>query len=137
ELVEFDRRVAELMERLTTLTTDAEVTEWHRMASALMRDLEAKGGVADGVDDLVAAMQEAGWRGGAGGWHWGANDRHVWGAPGSYNTALEVITKQLQDQIQDLILKDLVSARDEATPPEFRELVERYYEVLSKDGGTK
>ena len=26
----------------------------------------------------------------------------------------------------------MVSARDEATPPEFKELVERYYEVLSK-----
>ena len=28
----------------------------------------------------------------------------------------------------------MVSARDEATPPEFKELVERYYEVLSKAG---
>ncbi len=31
-----------------------------------------------------------------------------------------------------MILKDLASARDEATPPVFRELVERYYEVISK-----
>ena len=36
-----------------------------------------------------------------------------------------------------MILKDMASARDEATPPEFKELVERYYEVLSKDGGGK
>jgi hypothetical protein len=33
-----------------------------------------------------------------------------------------------------LILKDMVSARDEATPPEFKELVERYFEVLSGGG---
>ena len=42
---------------------------------------------------------------------------------------------KIQEKIQDLILKDLVSARDEATPPEFKELVERYYEVLSKEAG--
>ena len=40
-------------------------------------------------------------------------------------------------KIQDLILKDMVSARDEATPPAFKELVERYYEVLSKSGGSQ
>jgi hypothetical protein len=28
----------------------------------------------------------------------------------------------------------MVSARDEATPPEFKELVERYFEVLSGGG---
>jgi hypothetical protein len=29
----------------------------------------------------------------------------------------------------------MASARDEATPPQFKELVERYYEVISKEGG--
>ena len=41
------------------------------------------------------------------------------------------------ERIQDLILKDLVSARDEATPPEFKEMVERYYEVLSGGGAAR
>ena len=36
-----------------------------------------------------------------------------------------------------LILKDMMSARDEATPPAFKELVERYYEVLSNNGQPK
>ena len=36
-----------------------------------------------------------------------------------------------------MILKDMASARDEATPPEFKELVERYYEVLSKGGARR
>ena len=43
----------------------------------------------------------------------------------------------LQAKIQNLILKDMASARDEATPPQFKELIERYYEVLSKEGGRK
>ena len=52
-------------------------------------------------------------------------------------TALRSVSILLQGKIQDLILKDMVSARDEATPPEFKELVERYYEVLSKTGTGK
>jgi hypothetical protein len=34
-----------------------------------------------------------------------------------------------------MILKDMISSRDESIPPEFKELVERYYEVLSRNGG--
>ena len=54
-------------------------------------------------------------------------------APGGYVGALTSVNLLLQSKIQDLILKDMVSARDEATPPEFKELVDRYYEVLSKE----
>jgi len=50
---------------------------------------------------------------------------------------LSSVSLLLQGRIQDLILKDIVSARDEATPPEFKELVDRYYEVLSKESGKK
>ena len=48
KLVEFDRRVAELTARLKDLKTDAEITEWHRQAAALVRDLE-KAGLTDGA----------------------------------------------------------------------------------------
>ena len=44
--------------------------------------------------------------------------------PGAYTLALRGISLAIQDRVQDLILKDLASARDEATPPEFKELVE-------------
>ena len=46
KLVEFDRRVAELTEKLKTAKTDAEITEWHRLADDLVRDLE-KAGLTD------------------------------------------------------------------------------------------
>ena len=32
---------------------------------------------------------------------------------------------------------DIVSAADEATPPKYQGLVERYYQVLSRDSGDK
>ena len=45
------------------------------------------------------------------------------------------LTMEQRHVIKEIILKDLASARDEATPPEYKELVDRYYEVLSKGGG--
>jgi hypothetical protein len=134
-LVGFDRRLDELVARLKTLTTKAEVDEWHRQTSALLRELEAKEGVITGVADLEKAMADAGWHTGGGPWRWGVGDHRSWIAPGGYTDAVRTIAKQVEERIQELILKDVVSARDEATPPEFKELVERYYEVLSKKGG--
>jgi hypothetical protein len=134
ELVEFDRRVAELLTRLKTLATEAEIVEWHRQAAALIRDLE-KAGMHTVAERLAGAIDVGHWQGGP--IHWTDAPLHYWVAPVVYTTNLQSVAVQLQNRIQDLILKDLVSARDEATPPEYKELVERYYEVLSKDHGTK
>jgi len=95
----------------------------------LIRDLKKAGQTraASGLDDAIDD----------GGWNWTLGDRHYRIAPVSYVTALSSVSVLLQGKIQDLILKDIVSARDEATPPEFKELVDRYYEVLSKESGKK
>ncbi len=136
QLVEYDRRVAEMIEQLKTLKTEAEITEWHRMATDLVRDME-KAGLADGAAALAKLLADGGWHGGGGNWRWALGANHYYVAPELYTKGLQVVVTKLQDKIQDLILKDLVSDRNEATPPEFKELVERYYEVLSKDGGGK
>ncbi len=122
-MVEFDRRVAELTTQLATLTTEAEVAAWKRDVAALIRDLE-KAGIA-GATDLADALR------GGGTWHWDADHRHFVG-PDVIQTTFGGVASQIKDRIQDLILKDLASARDETTPPMFRELVERYYEVISR-----
>ena len=100
------------------------------MASAgrphLVRDLE-KAGLTDAATALADAFE-------AGGWDRGVGDDRVRVVPAA-SRSLSSISILLQGKIQDLILKDMVSARDEATPPEFKELVERYYEVLSEEGG--
>jgi hypothetical protein len=124
-LVDLDSRVAELTARMKTLKTDAEIAEWHREATALVRELERAG--------LTTAAKALGDAFEAGGWDWGVGDHLYRVAPGGITTALASITNLIHDKIQDLILKDMVSARDEATPPEFKELVDRYYEVLSKN----
>jgi len=126
-LVELDRRVAELTAKLKTITTDVEIAEWRRLAADLVRDLE-KAGMTDAATALTNAFE-------AGGWNWGVGNEHFRTAPGGFTVALHSVSGLLQAKIQNLILKDMASARDEATPPQFKELVERYYEVISQDGG--
>jgi hypothetical protein len=134
KLVELDHRVAELMARMKNIKTDAEIEVWHRQAAALIRELE-NAGFNDVAGALADAIREAVLHRGNGPWNWGVGGDRVWLVPERYPDALLKITARLQERMQDMILKDMVSARDEATPPEFKELVQRYYEVLSKQGG--
>ena len=124
ELTLYDRRLAELTASMETVRTDAEIRAWHAEAAALLRDLETKEGMTVGIDALRAAI------GRGGGWHWGP-DGH-WVVPDGYVNALTSLSVQIQDKLHNLVLKDIVAARDETTPPEYKELVERYYEVLSR-----
>ena len=109
-LVEFDRRVAELTARLGDLKTDAEVAAWKRDVAALIRDLEKAGD----------RRGRASWptpSGRGGGWHWDDGHRHLV-APDAVLASLKAVSVQIKDRVQDMILKDLASARDEATPPD-------------------
>ena len=112
-----------MTEKLGNLSTEAEVAAWKREMAALLRDLEKAR--IDGVADLADALRVSA------GWHWDDAHRHLVAA-GPVITSLKAVSFQIKDRVQDLILKDLASARDEATPPVYRELVERYYEVISK-----
>jgi hypothetical protein len=134
-LMEYDRQLAELDATLKRLETDPAVNQWHRQAEALLRELQAKEAMTGPVAELEKAMADAGWHIDGGTWRWGDRDIY-WAAPASYKTAIARISKLIQDKIQEMILKDMISSRDEATPPEFKELVERYYEVLSKESGS-
>lgn len=133
KLVEFDRRVAELTARMKTRKTEAEVAEWYRQAAALVRDLE-KAGLVDAAEALNRTLEAAGGRTAV--WRWAEGGGGLL-APEVYTNGLSTVAFRIQERLQELVLKDLGSDRDEATPPEFRELVERYYEVLSVEGGGK
>jgi hypothetical protein len=129
-LVEFDRRIAELIAKLKTIKTDVELAEWRRLATELVRDVE-KAGLTDAATALRDAFD-------AGGWDWaGVGDYRALVVPARITVALKSVSVMFEDKIQNLILKDMASARDEATPPAFKELVDRYYEVLSQEAGKK
>ena len=46
---------------------------------------------------------------------------------------MKCVVADLQAVIQELILGDLLNAANEAAPPQYERLVERYYQVLSTD----
>ena len=127
-LDELDRRMAALIAKLDTMKTEAEVAAWNGEVAALVRDLEKANIV--GAAELAAGLQANG------GWHWDVNIRRVVG-PDRVATAFRGVAVQIKDRMQEMILKDLAVARDEATPPMFRELVERYYEVISRGAPAK
>ncbi len=115
-LLDIDKRVTELSDELKNAQPGENLAEWRRIAEALIRDLEKAGFTesARALSDLVAA---------------GGNGAVL--GPASLRTTLSSVSATLRNKIQELLLKDMISARDEATPPAFKELVERYYEVLS------
>jgi hypothetical protein len=133
-LVTAEKDLAELSDRLESLQTDAEVDAWHRRLAMRLRTLEKDQDLTELVAELEKVMVEAGWRPEGGAWNREATAAN-WRAPAGYRNVLEKIARRVREQIQEMILKDMMSSRDETTPPEFKELVERYYEVLSREGG--
>ncbi|NQT11210.1 MAG: hypothetical protein HQ582_00575, partial [Planctomycetes bacterium] len=79
------------------------------------------------------AMREAGWGDPSRrDWDWRFAEGGYLG-PAGYFHGLDAVVVELQQQIRELLLKDLVASGDEATPPEYKELVDRYFQVLSQD----
>jgi hypothetical protein len=58
-------------------------------------------------------------------------------SPNSYKKVLSLLQEDVQLRMQSLLLGDLNASPDDATPPKYQELVERYYQVLSRDSGRK
>ena len=63
------------------------------------------------------------------------NDRYV--PPKTIDPLLTKIQEEVQARIQTLVLGDFTSSAEENTPPKYQELVERYYQVLSREKGTQ
>ncbi|MEE8452981.1 MAG: hypothetical protein V3R99_13735, partial [Thermoguttaceae bacterium] len=133
-LLAMERRAAALHEKLTKLETQTGISDWHREADLLVQDLEKQSG-GQPAEKLLDAMQGEGWtEANFGGWQWNRSDGSIYyHAPGTYVGHLEAIIEQLQDQARELLLRDLIASDDEATPPSYKAMVERYFKVLSQD----
>ena len=125
-LSELNRRAEQLASRLPELRSEAQVAEWRRQAADLARELE-NSGLNEAAAELSRMLQAKV----TNQWHAPGDGAYI--VPGPYKQGVNTVITRLQTRMQDLILRDLAAARDEATPPEFRELVDRYYEVLSSD----
>ncbi|MEK6257422.1 MAG: hypothetical protein AABP62_02285 [Planctomycetota bacterium] len=136
ELRKLEQALADLREKLDALETQGQIAAWHREARDLL-DRAEKLGISDKVrEDFLEQMKKAGLgvNGARNAFNWGlVNDRYA--APDGYAINLIRVQEEVQARIQSLVLGDFTSATDENTPPKYQELVERYYQVLSREGG--
>ena len=77
-------------------------------------------------------MQGAGWGGGSRDWNWRRVGLYYAG-PAAYDSHLNTVVQELQNQIHELLLSDMIAAGDEAVPPEYKKLVELYFQLLSQN----
>jgi len=132
ELMALEKRASDLRERLDKLDSETAIDQWHRGSEALVRELTASRAGGDAGQDLLAAMRDAGWGDvSASGWRWRRLEG-LYVTPGPYVPRVDGIVLELHRHIRELLLKDLVASDDEATPPEYRKLVDRYFQVLSE-----
>ncbi|MDX1965554.1 MAG: DUF4175 family protein [Planctomycetaceae bacterium] len=138
-LMELERKLQELREQLENLETERDVVDWHRAAGDLLKemdDLKVAGGVREQLTDL---MEKAGWSPGVdvfklndnGGWVYSGENLRFGPAPG-YVIVMDAVARELQTYIQELILDDMQLGAADAVPPQYEDLVERYYQVLAK-----
>ena len=140
ELRKLEAALVELREKLEQLETPAQVAGWHREVRELLDQLDKLGVSVEARDLLEKELKQAGF-----GLdrdpttrtlNWGlVNNNYV--APAGYNLALVHLQEDVQARIQTLVLGDYGNVSDDATPPKYQELVERYYQVLSGERGDK
>lgn len=138
ELMDIERKLQTLQEKLNELQSERDVVEWHVDAGKLLQKMEDMK-IAEGLrDKLEEMMKEAGWTEDTEvfqvtgtGWVIDRNRDRI-DVPAGYGMAVRNVVQEVQAHIQELLLGDLLSSKDEVTPPQYSELVERYYEVLAK-----
>lgn len=137
-LMREERKLADLRNRQSELKTPSEVVAWHREVDQLLQRLDELGVSSKLSEAIRDELRQAGW--GRPGFQravraWAlVDDRYV--LPGSYDRILVTLQDELQTRIQNLVLADLSSVADEATPPMYQDLVERYLKVLSQERGS-
>ena len=135
QLRNLETRAVEAEKTLEELETNEQIANWHRKMLELSEDIDQAKAVGGSLDELYEAMQSEGWSkmSDRTQWNWKRGESGIYAAPSSYARAVRDVIEELQQQMQELMLTDLVAGDNEAIPPEYKHLVERYIEVLSSD----
>jgi hypothetical protein len=136
ELAKVEQKITALSEALEQLETDTEVAGWHNDANDLLDDLDQAGIDEDQRKPFVEEMKRIGWG--------NTNDRKqnwvlvdgLYRSPASYRVHLLRLQTAVQARMQELMLGDLLDSGDEPIPPQYQDLVDRYYQVLSRRNKT-
>lgn len=136
ELLALEQRAAQLRERLAGLRSELEITQWHLDAQQMLLSVEEASGGNSATTSLRQTMADAGWGASRHGWGWELKSRDAsadvaYVAPPEYLDMLTGVIEVVQRHARELLLRDLSAAGQEAVPPQYEKLVDRYFQVLS------
>ena len=136
ELAKAEEKLTGLDEELDSLETPTAITGWHLDAMALLEELDKLGISKELRDQLLEEMKKSGWGPDAArrGWQWSRVEGGYYAAPAAYRTLISRLSSDVRSRMQELMLGDLAFGSDEPIPPQYQELVDRYYQVLASEG---
>jgi hypothetical protein len=137
ELAKVEQQLAQLDQRLDQLDTQAKITGWHVDADDLQDELDKAGVTEELRQEFVEELKKGGWGDVRGGWRWTRAAGGYYAAPGGYRVLISRMQESIRNRMQELLLGDLASSRDEPIPPQYQEFVDRYYRVLAAEGREK
>ncbi|MEX2025691.1 MAG: hypothetical protein WEH44_00295, partial [Pirellulaceae bacterium] len=136
ELAKVEQKLTGLDEELDQLDTPTDITGWHVDATAILEELDKLGISKELREQFLEEMKKAGWSPGVSsrGWNWARVEGGRYAAPSGYRALLSRLSSQVRGRMQELMLGDMGFSRDEPIPPQYQELVDRYYQVLASEG---
>jgi hypothetical protein len=139
ELAKLADRMTKLEEDLEHLDAPARITGWHMDADKLLEDLDKLGVSKELRDQFQQEMKKGGWGPDVRrvGWPWPRTEGGYYSAPAAYRVLLSKLLGALHGRMQELMLLDLASSRDEPIPPQYQELVDRFHRILASEGKDK
>lgn len=137
ELAKLEESLAGLDDRLDQLESEPQITGWHVDADELVEELDAAGIDEASRKEFIDEMRKGGWSLDAARrrWDWTYAGGH-YAAPVAYHRLLSRLSTSLRQRMQELMLGDLTAAGDEPIPPQYQDLVDRYYQVLAAEKRT-
>jgi hypothetical protein len=136
ELAQLEQQLLKLEKQLGQLDTESRLTRWHTEASELLDKLEEMEIDKELPKLLREEMAEAGWGEGAppSAWSWGRTAGGVFAAPAPYRALLSRAADELRGRMQEYLLGHAIATGEEPIPPQYQDLVDRYYRALAAEG---
>ncbi len=136
ELAKVEQKLTGLDQELDQLETPADITDWHVAAADTLEELEKQGISKELREQFLEEMKKAGWSPGvtSRGWNWARIEGGRYSAPDGYRVVISRLSAQVRGRMQELMLGDMGFSQDEPIPPQYQELVDRYYQVLASEG---
>jgi hypothetical protein len=138
ELRKLEQQLLQLQQKLEDLQTPAQIAAWHRAVQELLNKAEELGISETRRNELLDEMKKQGFSvdGVRMNFDWALTDGR-YAAPATYAPRLIAVQEEIQSRIQNLLLGEFASMTDDLAPPQYQSLVERYYQVLSREGSER